>query len=530
MPDDYNICGVCGFKFSAVELSGEDKLRKDLYDSRATIQNLNETITELKRNINNPEENQQIINDYESKLAKAEAEKIRFTKKEKKNLTHRFVDWIIFLMVCIVLGTCAYHIYNELKIVSSERNDSQTNKMDLNSRLKNIKTEKIKTDELLDAISKTTFQTGYDITNHISDFDNDNIMWLKADLPLIITNIKVKSKESGTTVISLCNEQDSIINSQAINVTGNIQQVPLNFEIPQKGDYYLMIEGIDLGYFSTTGGYNFINDGFLTILGYWDNGDNKLLNKTKQTYYQYFYNIEYKIILTNQENTNIDFDKLFDNRIIIPKSEKPVTINYDIWVLLIGCIMIVWVLFLIVRWRFWEKNNYTNNKNNKSYKDECEKLKKKLLSLETNYMNQKRNEEKILKEKNKLERINYELVKQKEKEVNAVIAENEKNDNSSATILYADAIFDGKFKQVTVQANDDTIFKLYLEKAGADIAEFTIYKDAKRRVLENINLIDGCEKSEIIQNPVDLEVKNTGLAILYDGNWIIIKKAIIKFE
>ncbi|MDR2146277.1 MAG: hypothetical protein LBE91_07460 [Tannerella sp.] len=95
--------------------------------------------------------------------------------------------------------------------------------------------------------------------------------------------------------------------------------------------------------------------------------------------------------------------------------------------------------------------------------------------------------------------------------------------------FYADSIIEGKFNKITNQANVDTVFELLLKKADDRNAEFTIYENAKRRVLKNADFIDGCEKQRINSNPVDLQVEN-GIATLQDnGKWQITQKAKIKF-
>jgi hypothetical protein len=95
--------------------------------------------------------------------------------------------------------------------------------------------------------------------------------------------------------------------------------------------------------------------------------------------------------------------------------------------------------------------------------------------------------------------------------------------------LFADAIVENHFNRISDNANDDTVFELYLKKATDRTAEFTVYENAKRRVLKNADFIDGCDKQKINSNPVDLQIEK-GTAILQDNSkWQISTKAKVKF-
>jgi hypothetical protein len=94
---------------------------------------------------------------------------------------------------------------------------------------------------------------------------------------------------------------------------------------------------------------------------------------------------------------------------------------------------------------------------------------------------------------------------------------------------YADSIIDGAFNKVTDAANDDTVFELLLKQASERIAEVTVFEPAKRRVLRNPDFIDGCEKSRLSANPVDLQVENGTAALQDNGKWQIIQKLKVKF-
>lgn len=94
--------------------------------------------------------------------------------------------------------------------------------------------------------------------------------------------------------------------------------------------------------------------------------------------------------------------------------------------------------------------------------------------------------------------------------------------------LFADSIVENHFNKISENADDDTVFELYLKKETDLKAEFTIYENAKRRVLKNADFIDGCDKQKINSNPIDLQIEK-GTAILQDGKWQISQKAKVKF-
>lgn len=97
------------------------------------------------------------------------------------------------------------------------------------------------------------------------------------------------------------------------------------------------------------------------------------------------------------------------------------------------------------------------------------------------------------------------------------------------TILFADAIINERFNKVTEQPNDDTVFEIILNTPNSNSATFDVYKDAYRRVLNNPDFVDGCEKQKLSVSPVDLNI-DKGSAVKSDnGKWQISKKMLIKF-
>lgn len=94
--------------------------------------------------------------------------------------------------------------------------------------------------------------------------------------------------------------------------------------------------------------------------------------------------------------------------------------------------------------------------------------------------------------------------------------------------LYADAIINGIFNRVTEQPNDDTVYELILKKGSNKTAQFTIYETAFKRVLKNVDFIDGCEKQRISNQPTDLQIEKGEAMIMDTGKWQITKKAMVK--
>lgn len=95
--------------------------------------------------------------------------------------------------------------------------------------------------------------------------------------------------------------------------------------------------------------------------------------------------------------------------------------------------------------------------------------------------------------------------------------------SQNPTVLYADAIVDGKLIRVKEVAGDDSIFELHL--SNPHTANFVICKDAVQRVIANPSFIDGCEK-QILPNASKVEIVTPGTAQkeVDSGKWLVVEK------
>lgn len=93
----------------------------------------------------------------------------------------------------------------------------------------------------------------------------------------------------------------------------------------------------------------------------------------------------------------------------------------------------------------------------------------------------------------------------------------------SESVLYADAIIDGRFVKVSETPSDDSIFVLNLKDGSS--ADFSVYKQAYQRVIANPSFLEGCEK-QILGETKNIEVVSLGLAIrdVSNGKWRIANK------
>lgn len=186
--------------------------------------------------------------------------------------------------------------------------------------------------------------------------------------------------------------------------------------------------------------------------------------------------------------------------------------------------------------RFEPESNKTGDFNEGFYKKKVADLEnenKRLKGIEKENSQLRLRNKQLEQLKIELERRIKEFDRQntssaKEQSQSAMVGKGEGQVMSNATHLYADAIIDGRFHQVTEQPNDDTVYEL-IRVSSARIAMFTIYREAYRRVIRNPDFADGCDKQKVNDEPQSLEMES-GEAIMDDlGKWKVTKKAKIKF-
>lgn len=100
---------------------------------------------------------------------------------------------------------------------------------------------------------------------------------------------------------------------------------------------------------------------------------------------------------------------------------------------------------------------------------------------------------------------------------------------TSPVILYGDAIKAGKINKVTETPNEDTIFELKLEHAGAHKANLTIAERSHRRILARTAFLDGCDKHVLGSTHVLVD-KEGSVTLESDGTWILTTKPTVTIK
>lgn len=99
-------------------------------------------------------------------------------------------------------------------------------------------------------------------------------------------------------------------------------------------------------------------------------------------------------------------------------------------------------------------------------------------------------------------------------------------------ILYADAIVNAKFNQVTSSVDSGTTnFELKVNPQNLNEADITIYKDAYDRMLINHSFLEGCDKQVVNADYSAIKIDNFGKAVKNaDGTWLVKQKLRVILE
>lgn len=225
---------------------------------------------------------------------------------------------------------------------------------------------------------------------------------------------------------------------------------------------------------------------------------------------------------------NVGNNKPTENNVNKPKEAINNSISSWWWFGLI--LVLIGSLFILIKWR----KKHTVNRNNsingveQSYREEIHELKNDKKKLKREIEQLKIANKDLLSENirlgQKIEGLSYKPQK-------AIIDTNTEHETeklptevseTSASILYADAIIDGSFNRVKDTPNTNTIFELHLQ--NSQNATFTIYHRAMQRIVENPSFLEGCEK-QVINSTQTVDIVNEGFAQRQvDGKWQITKK------
>ena len=156
----------------------------------------------------------------------------------------------------------------------------------------------------IEHLTEYTLTTGATIRNNDSS-DNGWIMWLHANRKVQMESFYVKggSSSNGEMTLALYDANDNLIATVNAYVSSSeFKKIYLDSDwTMNSGYYYLRIKepnGKNLQYHSSNDKeYSQFSGGALEVTGCCSYGDrNKDENRNKHSYYQYFYNIQYRIV------------------------------------------------------------------------------------------------------------------------------------------------------------------------------------------------------------------------------------------
>ena len=255
----------------------------------------------------------QLMNDLRERLSSSNQKIIQLNNdietlnKKKKQYKYVVSLFLIVILCCVGL----YLFYNEVihkndKIEQLEKtivvkNDS------IESNLKKIESLGNKVQKLnstIDNFTNYSFSTGATLRNNDSS-DNAWIMWLHAKRKVQMESFFVKggSSSNGEMTLALYDSNDNLIATVNAYVSSSeFKKIYLDSDwTMNSGYYYLRIKepnGKNLQYHSSNDKeYSQFSGGALVVTGCCSYGDrNKDENRNKHSYYQYFYNIQYRIV------------------------------------------------------------------------------------------------------------------------------------------------------------------------------------------------------------------------------------------
>lgn len=226
-------------------------------------------------------------------------------KLERKKNQYRYV----ILLTVIIIGCCVglYLFYNEV-------NDKEAHIYNLENKISNLKkTIENKNTTIIglkdtitdlqhdiELIASFSASTGSTIRNN-ENYDNGWILWLKAKRKVQIESFYIRGQKTGNVDIGLYDTNDILVASCETNAaSGEFRKINVDSDwVMSSGVYYLKIRsGVSLQYHSSGDKeYSQFIGGALEVIGCSSYGDrSKLESRNNHGYYQYFYNIQYKIV------------------------------------------------------------------------------------------------------------------------------------------------------------------------------------------------------------------------------------------
>lgn len=252
----------------------------------------------------------QVISSLREQNLKANDE-IRHLQEEnaaldKKKKQYRYVVLLSLLIIGCLVGL--YLFYNEVndkaaRIADLENTITKKNATiaDRDSTIVGLQTSLSDLHSDLEAITSYSASTGATLRNN-DNHDNGWILWLKAKRKVRIESFYIKGQTSGNVDIGLFDTNDNLIASyEASAASGEFRRVNVGSEWTlESGAYYMKIRsGVSLQYHgSGDREYSQFSGGALEVTGASSYGDrNDTSKRTNHGYYQYFYNIQYRIVI-----------------------------------------------------------------------------------------------------------------------------------------------------------------------------------------------------------------------------------------
>lgn len=262
----------------------------------------------------------QSLNSYKGVLSRINKENVSLKKinqelqeKNKKILRQKkqYATVIFLIVIVIGCGIGLYLFYNEVndnvnRISNLENTIKKRNSAisDRDSTILGLQNSLTDLKNNLNVITSYSVTTGATIRNNDSH-DNGWIMWLHAKQKVQMHSffIKGSSSSNGNVTIALYDSNDNMIASVDASVSSSeFKMIYLCSDWTlNNGYYYLRIKapkGNSLQYHSSNDKeYGQFAGGALEVTGCCNYGDrSKIENRNNHNYYQYFYNIRYKII------------------------------------------------------------------------------------------------------------------------------------------------------------------------------------------------------------------------------------------
>lgn len=224
--------------------------------------------------------------------------------REERRPQSKCREWILFisafwilLMSCCIIICC--NEYGKLE------NESKNEKIQLQEEIKSLKISLSTTDSLYDKVLNMNHTIGASRKDMQEHFDSSWLMWLSVKHPLKITSFYIKANNNGMIKLGLYDSKSKLISSAEVRVYKDVLKLvePSNFIVSTPGLYYLGIEksnNISLCYHSSSSmEYRHFKDDALQIIACEGRESVKSKKHNGHRYYQYFYDITYKLMRKN---------------------------------------------------------------------------------------------------------------------------------------------------------------------------------------------------------------------------------------